>query len=183
MKRLLLLFLTILTVLCLVCACTQETPADPGTEVVGGEAGTPPSGTPSGPSTDTPAGPSGGTPEGPDTPGQSGSGGSGGESGGGGGEEETTEISVSKTADEMANSIGKSANGDVVSGKDVLLDSNISVAFGKGSASTEPALYSGAIRVYQNGGTVTVKAGNGSALKTVIITCDSGKDGSGKLTV
>ena len=173
MKRLLFAFLTILMVVFLTCACTPTVSPGTDSEVLGGETGTPPSGTPS-----DPQGGEGSTPEVPVTPDPGETGGDGGD-----GEEEAVEVRVSKTADEMANSIGKSANGDVVSGKDIQLDSNVSVAFGKGSANTEPALYSGAIRVYQNGGTVTVKAENGSALKTVIITCDGEKYGGGALTV
>lgn len=94
-----------------------------------------------------------------------------------------TEITVFKTADEMAASIGKGTNGDIVSGKEIKLDSNIYVSFGKGAANTEPALYSGAIRIYQNGGTLTVGAKNGSEIKSVIITFSDGKDGNDKLTV
>ncbi len=93
------------------------------------------------------------------------------------------ENSVSKTATEMATSIGKGGNGDIVSGAEIKLDDNISVSFGKGTANTEPALYSEAIRIYQNGGTLTVKAKNGTTLKTVIITFDDSKSGNNKLTV
>ena len=93
-----------------------------------------------------------------------------------------TEVSVTKTADEMAASIGKSNNGDTVGDADIKLDENIYVRYGKGTANTEPALYSGAIRIYQNGGTLTVTAKNGRTIKSVIITFDSDKDGNGKLT-
>ena len=83
----------------------------------------------------------------------------------------------------MAASIGKSANGDVVSGEVIALDSNVSVSFGKGSANNDPALYSGAIRVYQNGATLTVTAKNGAVIDTVKITTAESKTGNGKLVI
>ena len=83
----------------------------------------------------------------------------------------------------MAASIGKYTNGDIVSGAYINLDSNITVSFGKGTANTEPALYSGAIRIYQNGGTLTVNALNGKQLDSIVITTDGGKDGNGYLLV
>lgn len=106
-----------------------------------------------------------------------------GEDGGNDEKPEIIDITVSKTATEMADSIGKYANGDIVSGSQIKLDNNIYVSFGKGTANTEPALYSDAIRIYQNGGTLTVKSVNGCVLKTVIITFSDGKNGNGKLTV
>ena len=98
-------------------------------------------------------------------------------------DEPAVSVTVSKTANEMAASIGKGNNADIVSGKSIALDSNISVSFSKGSANTEPALYSGAIRVYQNGGTVTITAKSGAYLDKVKITCASSMTGSGKLIV
>ncbi|MBQ4109017.1 MAG: hypothetical protein IJC80_06415, partial [Clostridia bacterium] len=91
------------------------------------------------------------------------------------------EITVSKTAAQLAESIGKGNNGDIVSGSEIKLDNNISVEFGKGTANTEPALYSEAIRIYQNGGTLTVSAKNGREIKAIIITASDGKTGSGRL--
>ena len=87
------------------------------------------------------------------------------------------EITVSKTAAQLAESIGKGNNGDIVSGSEIKLDNNISVEFGKGTANTEPALYSEAIRIYQNGGTLTVSAKNGREIKAIIITASDGKTG------
>ena len=98
-------------------------------------------------------------------------------------EPEIIDISVSKTADEMAESIGKYNNGDIVSGSQIKLDDNIYVSFGKGTANTEPALYSDAIRIYQSGGTLTVSAKNGRVIKTIIIIYSDGKNGSNKLSV
>ena len=103
----------------------------------------------------------------------------------GGGNEDTEkkEITISKTATELASSIGASVNGDIVSNNEIKLDNNISVSFNKGTSSTEPALYSGAIRIYQKGGTLTVNANDGCQIQKVIITFTSEKDGNGFLTV
>ena len=103
----------------------------------------------------------------------------------GGGNEDTEkkEITISKTATELASSIGASVNGDIVSNNEIKLDNNISVSFNKGTSSTEPALYSGAIRIYQKGGTLTVNANDGCQIQKVVITFTSEKDGNGFLTV
>ena len=92
-------------------------------------------------------------------------------------------INVEKTADEMAASIDKYTNGDIVSGEAIKLDKNITASFGKGTANTEPALYSGSIRIYQNGGTLVVTALNDRILKTIVITTSDSKTGNGKLKV
>ncbi len=103
----------------------------------------------------------------------------------GGGNEDTEkkEITISKTATELASSIGASSNGDIVSNREIKLDSNISVSFGKSTSTSEPALYNGAIRIYQKGGTLTINANNDCQIQKVIITFTSEKDGNGFLTV
>ena len=93
------------------------------------------------------------------------------------------EYSTSKSASDMASSVGNSNNGDIMSGYEIALDDNVFVSFGKGTAETEPALYSGAIRIYQNGGTLTVNAKNGCKIKTIVISFTSEKSGSGKLVI
>lgn len=190
MKKLLGIILVMLLVVATLAACVpSSTDTDTSTDVGGNT------------DTDKPSGDSTDTDKPSDTPSTGEGGGTGdtntGDGTGGGSENpgdgndpdkpsdtpSKVEITASKTADEMAASIGKGVNGDVVSGKEIKLDSNIYVTFGKGSANTEPALYSGAIRIYQNGGTLTVGAKNGCEIKSVIITFSDGKNGSGKLTV
>ena len=80
---------------------------------------------------------------------------------------EPIELSAYKTATELASSIGKYNNGDSVSGKEIALDSNISVIFDKGTSTAEPALYNDAIRLYQKGGTLTVNAKNGYYIQLI----------------
>jgi len=96
---------------------------------------------------------------------------------------EPIELSAYKTATELASSIGKYNNGDSVSGKEIALDSNISVIFDKGTSTAEPALYNDAIRLYQKGGTLTVNAKNGYYIQSIKITVTGEKDGNGMLTV
>lgn len=179
MKKLLAIILVMLLVVATLAACVpSSTDTDTSTDVGGNT------------DTDKPSVDSTDTDKPSDTPSTGEGGGTGDTNTGDGNDPDKpsdtpskVEITASKTADEMAASIGKGVNGDVVSGKEIKLDSNIFVTFGKGSANTEPALYSGAIRIYQNGGTLTVGAKNGCEIKSVIITFSDGKNGSGKLTV
>ena len=62
-------------------------------------------------------------------------------------EPEIIDISVSKTADEMAESIGKYNNGDIVSGSQIKLDDNIYVSFGKGFCTYSCSLSTGLINL------------------------------------
>lgn len=48
-------------------------------------------------------------------------------------------------------------------------DENISFAATKGGAGTAPAVYSGVLRIYQNGGLLTITANNGVKLKEITI--------------
>lgn len=66
-------------------------------------------------------------------------------------------------------------------------DENISYAAEKGGASTAPAIYSGVIRIYQNGGTLTITANNdkkiesitlGSSMSTTVLATVDGVDES-----
>ena len=90
------------------------------------------------------------------------------------------DVTVSKTAADMMGILGLStSNGTSVDGKNIALDNNISVIFAKGNSSTAPAYYSPAIRLYQNGATLTVK---GVGMKTIIITVN-GSAGAGPISV
>ena len=63
------------------------------------------------------------------------------------------------------------ANSTSVDGKTISLDDNISIVFGKGSASNAPAYYDDgeAIRMYQNGATLNVTAANGKTISSIEI--------------
>ena len=89
-------------------------------------------------------------------------------------EKETT---ITKTAEQIASNLGSTTDGTIVSGNAIALDSNIKVEFFKGSATTEPTYYNPAIRIYQNGGYLTVSASNGSVIEKIVITTDDGKTG------
>ena len=92
---------------------------------------------------------------------------------------------VSKTHTEMATIAGVTAgqNTGVVSGKNIALDDNITVVFGKGSASSDPCIYAESVRVYQNGATITIKAAAGHTLKTVKLNIATKSGGQGPITV
>jgi len=64
------------------------------------------------------------------------------------------------------------ANETDVNGKIINLDSNISVVFAKGGASSTPKYYNSgaAIRMYQNGATLTITAANGKTITGVKLT-------------
>ncbi len=91
------------------------------------------------------------------------------------------ETTVSKTVDQMCGIIGAATtNGTVIDGKKIALDGNVSVTFAKGSAGTAPTYYYQAIRLYQNGATLTV---TGSGMKTIVITLDGTSAGDGPISV
>ena len=96
--------------------------------------------------------------------------------GAGSSEVEKVEVTVSKTAAELMGIAGLStANGTGVNNKVINLDANISIKCSQGKAGTAPAYYNSAIRLYQNGATLTV---SGEGMKTIIITViDSAGDG------
>ena len=64
------------------------------------------------------------------------------------------------------------ANSESVDGKEIKLDGVISCVFAKGSANNAPAYYDSgsAIRMYQNGSTLEVKAANGRTIKQIEFT-------------
>ena len=64
------------------------------------------------------------------------------------------------------------ANAESVDGKEIKLDGVISCVFAKGSANNAPAYYDSgsAIRMYQNGSTLEVKAANGRTIKQIEFT-------------
>lgn len=91
---------------------------------------------------------------------------------------------VSKTTNEMAALAGvATTNGTSVDGKNIKIDGNITVTFAKGSASNAPAIYKGAVRLYQKGAVMTISAANNVEMKTVVITYNGTKNGNGNLTV
>ena len=64
------------------------------------------------------------------------------------------------------------ANAVSVDSKEIKVDNNITLVFKKGSASTAPAYYASgeAIRMYQNGSTLDVKAASGKTITSIKIT-------------
>ena len=98
-----------------------------------------------------------------------------------GGSAPKVETTVSKTVDEMCGIAGlATTNGTVVDGKEISIDNNVSVVFSKGNASTAPAYYYSAIRLYQNGALLTI---TGSGIKTIVITLDGSSAGDGPIAV
>ena len=98
-----------------------------------------------------------------------------GEGGGNeGGEDPVTPPSGDATvATLVMNTLGL-ANAEVVDGKDIKVDDNITLVFKKGGASTAPAYYdaSQGIRMYQNGATLDVKAASGRTITSIKFTFD-----------
>lgn len=95
----------------------------------------------------------------------------------------TSTITISKTGTEITTLAGATpSNGTSVDGKEAKLDENISVICAKAGAGTAPTYYDPAIRLYQNGATLTVKASNGAKIKTIIITVTDSK-GKGPIAV
>ena len=101
----------------------------------------------------------------------------GGEQPGTGGEEPETpptpptgEATVAKI---VMNTLGL-ANAEVVDGKEIKVDDNITLVFKKGTAGTAPAYYdaSQGIRMYQNGATLDVKAAAGRTISSIKFTFD-----------
>ncbi len=100
-----------------------------------------------------------------------------GEQPGTGGEEPETpptpptgEATVAKI---VMNTLGL-ANAEVVDGKEIKVDDNITLVFKKGTAGTAPAYYdaSQGIRMYQNGATLDVKAAAGRTISSIKFTFD-----------
>ena len=67
------------------------------------------------------------------------------------------------------------ANGQSVNNLEIKLDENVSCVFSQGSANNEPAYYDSgsAIRMYQNGAILDVKASNGKTIKEIELTFGS----------
>lgn len=76
-----------------------------------------------------------------------------------------TKNTSSNTSNTTSKTVAKSSF-DAISGS---LDTNITYQAAKGSASTNPAVYSNIIRVYQNGGTFTVSAKNNAKITSVTL--------------
>ncbi len=98
-------------------------------------------------------------------------------------EPETQSVTASMTATQMAEYIGSTRDGTVMSGEVIMLDTNVGVAFLKGSAQNEPAYYKNAVRIYQNGGKATFSALNGSVIERIVITFTDSKSGGSGLKV
>ena len=97
-----------------------------------------------------------------------------------GGDAAPVEVKVSKSAADIMGLAGLSTtNGTSVNNKEIALDGNISIICSQGKAGTAPSYYSPAIRLYQNGATLTVK---GTGMKTIVITVDSSA-GDGPISV
>ena len=90
------------------------------------------------------------------------------------------EVTISKTAAEIMGLAGLStSNGTSVNNKNIALDDNISIICLQAKSGTAPSYYSPAIRLYQNGATLTIK---GAGMKTIVITVNS-SDGDGPISV
>lgn len=95
-----------------------------------------------------------------------------------------TEYTASKSLNDLATAAGfATTNGTIIKDAVLNLDDNISVVCAQGNAGTPPTLYYGAVRLYQNGATMTVKAGVGATIKTIILTLDSNASGKGPISV
>lgn len=94
---------------------------------------------------------------------------------------ETT--TVSKDYKEMAASVGVTSTSKSVNGLNMPLDENITVRFDKASSGTAPTYYGESIRLYQNGGTVTITAEDGVVMSKIVITVASDSAGKGPISV
>ena len=97
-----------------------------------------------------------------------------------GGSSEPTVTTVSKSHIDIAGIAGVSTSGGNINGKEIKLDDNISIVCDKGSSTSNPAIYSESIRLYQNGATLTIK---GTGMKTIIITLANNAAGDGPIAV
>ncbi len=99
--------------------------------------------------------------------------------------EPTIPGTVTKTHLQIADLAGVTAgqNVGIITNKQIKLDNNITIIAGQGNAATEPCIYSDAIRMYQNGNTLTVKSVNGAAIKTVKLTLANIDAGKGPISV
>ena len=85
---------------------------------------------------------------------------------------------ASKTAEEIVAVVGEE-----VDGLNVSLDNAISVRFDKAASSTAPKFYTDAIRMYQNGATLTISAAPGCQMTTIVLTISSTAAGQGPISV
>lgn len=88
------------------------------------------------------------------------------------GGEEKTPTSVSKTHNDIATIAGVTAgqNTGVIKDKQIALNEDITIVCAKGTATSDPCIYSESIRLYQGGATITVKAAEGCEMTTIVIT-------------
>ena len=93
----------------------------------------------------------------------------GGETPGEGGEDPVTPPAGGETVAKLTMSSLGYANAASVDGKTIKVDDNISMVFKKGGAGTAPAYYESgsAIRMYQNGATLDVKAVSGKTITSI----------------
>lgn len=97
--------------------------------------------------------------------------------------EESIIVTLSKTATDIAKIYGNTANATVIADKILKLDNNISIEFTQNGGNAPPAYYTDAIRMYQNGNSLTIKADNGKVLKEIVITYGESYYGGTKLQV
>lgn len=91
------------------------------------------------------------------------------------------EYTANKTVTELMTAAGKAtANGTKTGTTEFALDDNISVIFAKAKAGTDPAIYNGAVRLYQGGATLTVK---GTGMTKIVITIANDSAGDGPISV
>ncbi len=98
---------------------------------------------------------------------------------------DTTQATVSKSHTDIASIAGVTAgqNTGAIGGKEIKLDDNITIVCKKETSTADPTIYSESIRIYQGGATLTIKAADGCAIETVLITLATKSGGQGPITV
>ncbi len=95
-------------------------------------------------------------------------------------ESEKTTTTVSKSHTDIATIAGVSTSGGSINGKTIKLDDNISIICAKGGSTSNPAIYSESIRLYQGGATLTIK---GEGMTQIVITLANNAAGDGPIEV
>ena len=92
-------------------------------------------------------------------------------------------VTAEMDALEMAEYLGDTSKGAIMSDSAIMLDQNIKLEFQQGSAGTKPSFYEDAVRVYQKGGIIKITALNGKTIDQIIITTADSMDGGSGLVV
>ena len=94
-------------------------------------------------------------------------------------------ITISKTHTDIADIAGVTPgqNTGVIADKEIIFDTYISIVCSKGTASTDPTIYSESIRLYQNGAVLTVKVKEGAKISSIVLTLANNTAGQGPISV